>query len=246
MADSILTATVAIVEIGNYEFEGLLFDNGKFGIAVPQVCSIFQFLIHNASRDIKALLGNDFQFLKCRTTLNPKDLNVLQLTEFETLIRKLDRKGNEIAQNIVDGLVGLSLNQVFSDAFNIKFEKEERQAYLLNRPPTKQTFKQLNDHIKNWIDQNPDESPNTKKFIYCHTYDVLNKGLFGKSSKKIKEELGIGKEDLNRDYFNSEALARVDMIQRLAKGKIASGMNPKLAVEKSISEFCFEVIDYKA
>ena len=143
MANNILNATVATVKLGHLEFEGLMFEDGSYGIAVPQICSIFGFLIKNTSRDIKALLGNEFGFLKARTTAflsttktnsgNKASVNVLQLIDFEKLLRKLDRKGNKAAQEITDELIGLSLTQLFSDAFGKKFEKEERQNYLLAR-----------------------------------------------------------------------------------------------------------------
>jgi len=62
-------AEITTVKIGPLEFEGLLTEHETFGIAVPQLCSVFQILNKNAQRDMKAILGNDFQFLKWRTTL---------------------------------------------------------------------------------------------------------------------------------------------------------------------------------
>jgi len=90
---SIITrkATIAIVKIGKQlEFEGLRFDdNGEYAVAVPQICSMFSFLIHNASRDVKAILGAGFQFLKARTTLHPKAVNCITLLDFEKVVRSL-------------------------------------------------------------------------------------------------------------------------------------------------------------
>ena len=67
-----LTAIVSPVPIGNRSIEGLLLQDGTYAIAVPQICSIFQFDTNQASRDLKAILGAGFQFLKARTTLNSK------------------------------------------------------------------------------------------------------------------------------------------------------------------------------
>ena len=73
------TAVVSPVPIGNRSIEGLLLQDGTYAIAVPQICSIFQFPIKNATRDIKAILGKDSPFLKARTTLNSQPVNCVTL-----------------------------------------------------------------------------------------------------------------------------------------------------------------------
>lgn len=134
-------APVTPVQIGNLSIPGLLLEDGSFAIAVPQIAEMteFQFLKNNAQRDIKALLGKGFQFLKSATELNPKPVNVLSLRQFETLLLELALKGNQTAATLVRQLVGLSLHQLFSDAFGIKFEAEDRQEYLVIRQTCRET-----------------------------------------------------------------------------------------------------------
>jgi hypothetical protein len=88
------------------------------------------------------LHGNDSEKLiqKWRTTLHASAVNVILLPDFEKLLAKLDRGGNKAAQDMRDDLVGLALNQLFSDAFGQKFEKEERQAYLIDRQSHREDF----------------------------------------------------------------------------------------------------------
>lgn len=43
MAKDILTAKVAIVRFGAIEIEGLLFDDGRYGVAVPQIAKVFPY-----------------------------------------------------------------------------------------------------------------------------------------------------------------------------------------------------------
>ena len=106
-------AVVAMIQIGNKEVEGLMLPDGNFAIAVPQIWKLFEFSVQptDASRSIKRLLGNGFQYSRVRSELNPKKVNVVDVKTFELIVAKLDRKGNEKAQDFRDDLVGLSLYQ---------------------------------------------------------------------------------------------------------------------------------------
>ena len=243
MANNILNATVATVKLGHLEFEGLMFDDGTYGIAAPQICSIFGFAKDHASRDIKALLGNEFGFLKARATAflsttktnsgNKATVNVLQLIDFEKLLRKLDRKGNKAAQEITDDLIGLSLTQLFSDAFGKKFEKDERQNFLKARQEGKVDRLSLTDEMKAWGLRNQ-EKPN-----YGGVSNNTYLALFGKTKKLLIEEKGLtDKKDVTpRDYLGSEQIRLLakfeDYTARVIKN---DDLNPLLAV-KMAKEF---------
>jgi hypothetical protein len=65
--------------------------DGTYAIGVSQLAEIFQFPKKNANRDIKALLGKallgeDFQFLKVYSELSPKPVNALSVKDAEILI----------------------------------------------------------------------------------------------------------------------------------------------------------------
>jgi hypothetical protein len=188
MTNSIPKADITQVKIGLIEIEGLLLPDGSFAIAVPQICSLFQFLNKNAVRDIKALLGKNFQFLKCRTTLHPKAVNVLQLKDFEKLMFELIvQKQNAKAIDLGRQLAGLSLHQLFSDAFGIKFEQEERQAWLKARQEGKIVRRTLTDAIKTYIDTHSDDlSEPKKKFYYKNVTDAVYIGIFDRTASKLK------------------------------------------------------------
>ena len=156
-AMNILTAVVTQVPIGNTSVEGLMTEDGTFYVGVPQIATQFSFIIANASRDVKALLGKDSSFIKLRTPLNSKAVNAIPLAEFEQLVAKLDRKGNKAAQDFRDSLVGLSLHQLFCDAFGIKLEKEDRQQYLAQRMQHRQHF---HPYLTKWLKQDANGDSN--------------------------------------------------------------------------------------
>ena len=103
-----IKAEITEVQIGVLKIQGLMSEDGDFGVAVPQVTERFQINKNQASRDLKALLGKGFQFDKWKTPLNPKAVNVIPLDSFQTLVRELDKRGNKAASDFVDSLFGLS------------------------------------------------------------------------------------------------------------------------------------------
>ena len=145
---SIIKATVTQVQIGPSALQGLMTEDGVFGVAVPQISEHFQFPNKHASRNIKALLGKGFQFAKWKTELNPKAVNVILLADLELMIFELAMQGNPTAIALSRALIGLSLHQLFCDAFGQKFEAEERQWWLNTRLATKIDFRLLTDQLQ--------------------------------------------------------------------------------------------------
>lgn len=212
MTVSILTAKVTTVQIGSVKIEGLLLSDGQFAIGLPQINENQLNLVpqKNASREVKALLGNGFQFLKAKTSLNPKAINVILLEDFERLVFELAMKGNQIAQNFVRSLYGLSLHQLFCDAFGIEFEKEDRQDWLIKRQGTKVTFRAMTDALKEYGFQSGKEYG-----IFVH---------------QLQQKLGI--ETGTRDLQTPEKLQELLIVQTRLSTLIEMGLTPFQALEK--------------
>jgi hypothetical protein len=79
------------------EIECLMLPDGSFGIAATQVTETLGLQPANghSSRDIKALLGKEFQPAKVATELNPNKSVVLTLEQFALVCVKLTAKGNK-------------------------------------------------------------------------------------------------------------------------------------------------------
>lgn len=207
-------AELATVCIGSLKLEGLMIENGTFGIAVPQICSLFQFDKNQASRAIKSIMGASFQFDKWNTTLNPKAVNVLLLSNFELVLFELAIKQNPIAIDLSRTLMGLSLQQLFSDAFHVKFETEERQAWIFNRDRSKTTFKKyLTDSLK--------------------AYGYTENWQYGKFIHEMQAGLGI--EDGTRDDLDNETLVKLTTTQESIGLAIEMGLEPYEAMRRCIN-----------
>jgi hypothetical protein len=242
-------ATVTQVPFGGIEIEGLLLENGEFAISTPQVNSLISFSTHNnyASQTLKRLLGNDFSPHKAKVEGLKQLINCISLLDFERILAKLDRLGNKQAQELRDSLVGLSLTQLFSDAFGIKFDIEERQKYLIARQESKDLFFELATEISNWYEETKADRSQPKERYFSNSFDSINLGLFGKRSKQMKSEIGIDSGALVRDYFNNEALRRITQVQSIAAASMRKGKvtKPSEAVQFALECSCFDKMEFK-
>lgn len=204
MADSIISMTVATVKLGLSELEGLIDENSRFYIAVQQAAILFSVPQNNAQRDFKALLGAGFQFVKIsakRAERQNRPENALSILDFEKLIFEMTLKGNKVAISLTRELIGLSLIQLFSDAFKIKFDEIDRQNYLTDRKSTVDLYHALSPVIDIWYNRTKADRSQPLETYRINTFNSINLGLFGKKSSAIKKELNIDCDEMIRDYF---------------------------------------------
>lgn len=188
-----IKAQVTTVHIGNLKIEGLMNESGDFGIAVPQICALFDIDQNQATRTLKRLVGEGFSIDRWKTPFRKNYTNVVNLKTFELTVAKLDRAGNKKAQNFRDMMVGLSLQQLFCDAFCIKFEQSDRQEWLKQRLVVKRSFKNsLTDALQR--------------------YGYIEPWQYGKFVHAMQEALGI--KDGSRDELSVEELVLLESAQR--------------------------------
>lgn len=210
MSDEVKKALVAKVPFGTFEIDGLLFEDGSYGVAIPQISDLFMTNRNTASRDLKRLLGEGFKTSKTKTEFNKNTTLSISLLGFERVLAKLDRAGNVKAQAFRDGLVGLSLQQLFCDAFGVKFETEQRQEWLEERFKTKKDFRPLTAQLKaNGFTEN------------CEY------GLFVHKMQQL-----IGLENGTRDLADLRKLKELDNIQTSLIAYMECGLKPYDALAK--------------
>jgi hypothetical protein len=207
---------------------------------------LFSFDKNQALRSLKPFLPKGFSFDKAQTPLNSKPVNILSLPDFELLLFELICAGNPIAKSFGRDLVGLSLQQLFCDAFGLKFEAEDRQSWLLARQESKDLFYDLANAIKKWTEGRECSAPAWT--YYSNAYDAINLGLFGMKSAKIREALELpAGSGLCRDHFGRSALRHLIQVQGTASRMMARdpGLKPIEAVKVAIRSNMFESQDYR-
>jgi hypothetical protein len=160
--------------------------------------------------EVTGLRFHRFQTSKTKTEFNKNTTLSISLLEFERVLAKLDRAGNVKAQAFRDGLVGLSLQQLFCDAFGVKFETEQRQEWLEERFKTKKDFRPLTAQLKaNGFTEN------------CEY------GLFVHKMQQL-----IGLENGTRDLADLRKLKELDNIQTSLIADMECGLKPYDALAK--------------
>ncbi len=213
MSNEIKKAIVAKVQFGTSEIDGLLFPDGSFGIALSQAWSLIS-ADSRPPKDVlrasKALLGMDLVAPRIATELNSNKAYCINLLDFERLLAKADRAGHKGAQDLRDGLVGLSLHQLFCDAFGVKFEAEQRQEWLEERFNTKKGFRPLTTQLKaNGFTENCEYG------LYIHKMQQL-----------------IELEDGTRDSADLGKLRDLNSIQTSLVAYMECGLKPYEALAK--------------
>jgi len=217
MTNSTVKAVVAPVKIGHLTIEGLMMPNGDFAIAVPQVARLFSFDTNQASRALKSLLGKDSPFDNAKTELNSKPVNIMSLPEFESVTLELALKGSEPAIAFQRSLVGMALHQLFCDAFNIKFDKTDRQNWLKERQHGKGDRRSLTDAAKFLIERGEDLN---YAAITIKTYGVC--GLLSQyhEYKRSHKDAGF------RDTLSSVELKKVAKFEELTADYVMVDLTP--------------------
>lgn len=154
MKDSTSLAIRSDVPMGSMSIEGYLLpekfwtETNKFGVSKTQAVVLAypdyernraadKYTEIARSKTAKRVVPQGFQVHgKVKTDSGKSDaakvdlLPVDQLISFLKVCKKL---GSAAADEMIDDLAGLSLQQLFSDAFKIEFEQKERQQWLKDR-----------------------------------------------------------------------------------------------------------------
>lgn len=253
MNNSTKKAIVAKIPIGDQEIDGLMLPDGSYGVAIPQIAELFLVsekvekskTLNYASQKLKRLLGNDFCPHRVSTELGNQKINVVTLKDFEVILAKLDRSGNKAAQDFRDSLVGLSLQQLWSDAFEVKFEKEDRQAWLRQRQQSKKCRRTLTDSIKDYLDNHPELSDGYKKFIYSSCTDAIYLHMFQHKCKELKDLWNV--DDIGfKDNLSDKELQWISEVENTASRRIDKyGTEPLQTVKDVLVNLLIPVVGYQ-
>lgn len=226
MTNNTSKAVVATVDLGFAKIQGLMLPNGSYAVAVPQLADVFSFPNKHASRDIKALLGNGFQFPKAKSELHSKEVNILLVPQVSKLVYLLAVKGNSIANEFMLALVEEGLDRRFSKAFNQRVTEEEYQERIALRMKRLQARKLWTDVLRDRSMLLFGISPTPNN--YRDWTVKVNERLFNKRHFQC-----------DRDNMNHLEQEMIELFERMAqrKAKLHPQATPDQLVEMALASF---------
>ena len=116
----IMSATIKTVKFGPLEFEGLLLEDGNFAIAISQLAVLNLVSPTPSKKELEVLSLVIPDSFKVKTVLNSEAVDCILLSDFELVVRILDKLGVEVAVDLVDAAFGLSVCELYGDAFGVR------------------------------------------------------------------------------------------------------------------------------
>jgi hypothetical protein len=247
MASKHSKAKVATIVIGPEQFEGLMDGDGKFYVSASQIADLFQFDQSQASRTIKRLLGEGFQFDRIASDLNPKPVNAIPLSGFNLVIKRLARKGDPKAAVMDDALSENSLTEVFCDAFGIEAGKAERTQRLKDLMKSIECRDDLTEAIANYCARHPEMSEGERDHLFSNATDRLYKILVGVRARELRLIHGMEKGANVREWIRKsgqrKAVNLLSAMETSAAILIDSDQHPMEVIEAVASLYAGQLSD---
>jgi hypothetical protein len=159
-----------------------------------------------------------------------KTYTCIALNDVSKVLLALVANGNERARQVMEDMSTLTFYQLASDAFGLKFEKEERQEWMDKRLKGKATRRTLTDALMEWGIRTTGQKPEGQ--LYSDITNGIYIYCFRKTAAELKAEKGIKKGQLLRDFFNPKELSQVEALEQVIMMTVDRGANPYAALSK--------------
>lgn len=134
------------INLGATTIEVLLLPDGKtIRVRLKELERLSLAPTKQGLRSLKRALGEGLNYDRVASENSNNPESAISVETFIEFIKVMRKRGNQLAEQITDDLVGLSITQLAYDAFGIKFEKEQRVAWLEARQESKREFRTLTD-----------------------------------------------------------------------------------------------------
>lgn len=204
-----MKATKTLVDYGSMQLEVYMADDHSLYFSAPRLNDKLLFDTSHSNQTkylkrlpVEGLTQVTLDVERTRTTGFPLELLPKVIVHFA-------KKGNAVATDLALDLVGLSLEQLAYDAFGVKFEKSERQAWMEKRLHSKVVRRSWTDVLKE----------------YGLTHQIpIN---YGKYTAMFYNITGLHK---GRDSYTQDELMLCVETEKFLDRKVGKGFSPDQAL----------------
>ena len=168
-------------------------------------------------QELKAKLGKDFKARLGQYKMQSGGTTKVSLWDIDSCVKYLNYhagKGNQRAFNLVCVLAATNLDIIINDAFDRDYQKGQAERWANNRAKGKEYRRTATDSLQDWLNKYGHLlSENERKFIWIHFSEAVNKGIFARTSVKLRKDWKLGRDELLRDRMTERELQLVQQVE---------------------------------
>jgi hypothetical protein len=227
--------------LNGYKPENVLEPNYLSGRQIAQCIDIDESATREKklSKDLKAMLGNDFTIVQGVYKMKSGGETKINLWTTEQAFifwtYQATKSWNQKALTLVLACGAESLDRRINRAFGVQLDEEEYNARMKARMEGKITRRQLTDAVADYIKRH-NITGNKATFYYKQVTDKIYEGLTGiKTTKKLREKLDVPEKQTPRDYVSDNDLLHIQEVEDTVQRYIDSeDQEPLEAVDQVI------------
>jgi len=241
-----IKASRATILLGDILINVYQMPDGSYKLAGRNVTDAIEEAANTLTRyygvkSLKDLPGADLSLLQVKAETG-ESLTPVSLTDATKYWRDRSKKGNLIADAIIDAVLIESIERRADAAFGVQRSEEERNQRFKARVDGITTRRTLTDAIKDFISSHPELSDNAVKFMYSNVTDGIYRSLFGRSCKRLTDDLKAEQDKL-RDSLTVMELNNLNAFESMVMRLVDRGSEPLEAVKVAEDRLIMKRID---
>lgn len=195
-------------------------------------------------KSLKDLPSADLERYKINPGKEGSPFEPVSIKDASLFWHGMSKKGNITADQITQAALIESIERRADAAFGVQRTEEERNIRFKARMDGKIARRSLCDAVKDYIEKHPELSENAVKWMYSNVSDSVYRSLFGRSCKRLTDDLKADQAKL-RDSLTAPELNNLNAFESMVMRLIDRNTEPleavKIAEERLLIDKCDRV-----
>jgi len=240
-----IKAERATILLGDIPIEVYQLPDGSYALSRKDVFQSVQVEMKNYPR---FLVSSGLEALPCMALDLPQfsdnggAVKPLSISQAGIIWNHLACDGNIGAKALTQAALIEAIERRADAAFGVQRSEEERNQRFKARVDGIATRRTLTDAIKDFISSHPELSDNAVKFMYSNVTDGIYRSLFGRSCKRLTDDLKAEQDKL-RDSLTVMELNNLNAFESMVMRLVDRGSEPLEAVKVAEDRLIMKRVD---